>query len=116
MLSTMTKEGDAERTDREVLAPWIKFLWDTFRTVLETLRTNLRAVVPQRNFFFVVFVCLAFLRYESGCIHFGDIVFEADTMRKQLTELANGLKEVATKIAPEKKVGLGLKMSGSGTL
>ena len=40
MLSTMTKEGDAERTDREVLVPWIKFLWDTFRTVLDILRTN----------------------------------------------------------------------------
>ena len=38
-------------------------------------------------------------------------MFEADTMRKQLTELANGLKEVATKISPEKKVGLRLKMS-----
>lgn len=38
-------------------------------------------------------------------------MFEADTMRKQLTELANGLKEVATKIAPENKVGLRLKMS-----
>ncbi len=61
--------------------------------------------------FVVVFVCLAFWRYESGCIHFGDIVFEADTMRKQLTELANGLKEVAKKIAPENKVGLRLKMS-----
>ena len=29
MLSTMTKESDAERTDREVLVPWIKFLWDS---------------------------------------------------------------------------------------
>ena len=29
MLSTTTKESDAERNDREVLVPWIKFLWDS---------------------------------------------------------------------------------------
>ncbi len=44
-------------------------------------------------------------------------MFEADTMRKQLTELANGLKEVAKKIAPENKVGLRLSQGqGQGNL
>jgi hypothetical protein len=40
----------------------------------------------------------------TGCIHFGDIVFEADTMRKQLTDLATGLKDVVKQISPETKV------------
>ena len=40
MLSTMTDEGDVERSEREVLVPWLKFLWETYRSVLDILRTN----------------------------------------------------------------------------
>jgi len=40
MLSTMTDEGDCERSEREVLVPWLKFLWETYRSVLDILRTN----------------------------------------------------------------------------
>ena len=29
MLSTMTDEGDGDRSEREVLVPWLKFLWET---------------------------------------------------------------------------------------
>jgi len=42
--------------------------------------------------------------HMNGCIHFGDIVFEADTMRKQLTDLATGLKDVVKQISPETKL------------
>ena len=28
MLSTMTDEGDGDRSEREVLVPWLKFLWE----------------------------------------------------------------------------------------
>ena len=40
MLSTMTDEGDSERTDRELLVPWLKFVWEAYRSVLDILRTN----------------------------------------------------------------------------
>jgi len=37
MLSSMTEEGSKERTDREVVVPWLKFLWEIYRAVLELL-------------------------------------------------------------------------------
>ena len=37
MLSSMTDEGAKDRTDREVVVPWLKFLWETYRSVLELL-------------------------------------------------------------------------------
>ena len=37
MLSSMTEAGSKERTDREVVVPWLKFLWETYRAVLELL-------------------------------------------------------------------------------
>ena len=40
MMSTMTDNGDEERRDRAVVVPWLKFLWETYRTVLDILRTN----------------------------------------------------------------------------
>ena len=40
MLSSMTEEGDRDRTDREVVVPWLKFLWETYRAVLDLLHKN----------------------------------------------------------------------------
>lgn len=40
MLSTMTEEGEKERADREMVVPWLKFLWETYRAVLDILKTN----------------------------------------------------------------------------
>ena len=40
MLSTMTDEGDGDRSEREALVPWLKFLWETYRSVLDILKTN----------------------------------------------------------------------------
>jgi translation initiation factor 3 subunit A len=37
MLSSMTVEGAKERTDREVVIPWLRFLWESYRAVLELL-------------------------------------------------------------------------------
>jgi translation initiation factor 3 subunit A len=37
MLSSMTDEGSRDRTDREVMVPWLKFLWEIYRAVLELL-------------------------------------------------------------------------------
>lgn len=37
MLSSMTEEGAKDRTDREVVVPWLKFLWEIYRAILELL-------------------------------------------------------------------------------
>jgi translation initiation factor 3 subunit A len=37
MLSSMTEDGARDRTDREVVVPWLKFLWENYRAILELL-------------------------------------------------------------------------------
>lgn len=50
---------NAERTDRELVAPWFKFLWEAYRSCLEILRNNaklekLYAMVASRAFGFCI--------------------------------------------------------------
>ena len=40
MLSYVSGEKGKDRSDRETVTPWFKFLWETYRTVLEILRNN----------------------------------------------------------------------------
>ncbi|KAL3652093.1 Eukaryotic translation initiation factor 3 subunit A [Castilleja foliolosa] len=42
MLSYVTGEKGKDRSDRELVTPWFKFLWETYRTVLDVLRNNAR--------------------------------------------------------------------------
>ena len=37
MLSTMADASAKERTDKEVVVPWLRFMWETYRTVLDIL-------------------------------------------------------------------------------
>lgn len=37
MLSSMTEDGANDRTDREVVVPWLRFVWENYRAVLELL-------------------------------------------------------------------------------
>ena len=41
LLSTVSGEGAKERTDRVLLTPWVKFLWESYRNMLELLKNNL---------------------------------------------------------------------------
>lgn len=40
MMSTMTEEGEREREERKLLVPWLVFVWEAYRSVLDLLRTN----------------------------------------------------------------------------
>ncbi|XP_064383667.1 eukaryotic translation initiation factor 3 subunit A-like isoform X2 [Halichondria panicea] len=40
LLSTVSGEGAKERSDRVLLTPWVKFLWESYRNMLELLKNN----------------------------------------------------------------------------
>lgn len=40
MLSYVSGQKEKERSDRELVTPWFKYLWETYRTVIEILRNN----------------------------------------------------------------------------
>ena len=40
LLSTTTSESSRDRTDRNLVVPWLRFLWDAYRTVLDILKFN----------------------------------------------------------------------------
>ena len=59
MLKSVSAESDKDRSDRETVTPWFKFLWETYRTILEILRNNnklepLYAMTANRAFAFCV--------------------------------------------------------------
>ena len=42
MMNTVSQEETKERTDRQVVTPWLRFLWEAYRNALDTLRNNSR--------------------------------------------------------------------------
>jgi len=42
LLGAVSGDQNKDRTDRAVVTPWLKFLWESYRTALETLKNNAR--------------------------------------------------------------------------
>ena len=49
LLSTVSGEQAKDRTDRAIVTPWLKFLWETYRTVLEILKNNARLEIMYQS-------------------------------------------------------------------
>lgn len=40
LLSSVTTDDSTDRSNKEFFLPWLKFVWDSYRTILELLRNN----------------------------------------------------------------------------
>ena len=63
LLSTVSGEQSKDRTDRAIVTPWLKFLWETYRTVLEILKNNARLEIMYQSTAMLAFeFCQKFAR------------------------------------------------------
>lgn len=63
LLATVSGEQSRDRTDRAVVTPWLKFLWETYRTVLEILKNNARLEIMYQTTALQAFqFCLRYTR------------------------------------------------------
>jgi translation initiation factor 3 subunit A len=93
MLSTMTEEGGKERTDREVVVPWLKFLWEAYRAVLDILKTNTKLEHVYHN------TCIKAFHFCKTYARTTEFRRLCDTLRQHISNLQkHGATQAATRL------------------
>ena len=70
MLSFVSGEKGKDRSDKEVVTPWFKFLWETYRTVLEILKNNSKLeALYAVSYSLMSIVLFVFVEFTSYVIH-----------------------------------------------
>jgi translation initiation factor 3 subunit A len=56
LLGAVSGDQSKDRTDRALVTPWLKFLWESYRTALETLKNNARleAIYQVKSIFLAI--------------------------------------------------------------
>jgi len=81
MLSSMTEEGARDRTDREMVVPWLKFLWETYRATLDLLN---KSVKLEKTYHLTCHKAFKFCVEYSRALEFRRL---CDELRKHLINL-----------------------------
>ncbi|THU68699.1 hypothetical protein C4D60_Mb08t06610 [Musa balbisiana] len=75
MLSYVCAEKGKNRSDWEIVTPWLKFLWETYRTVLEILRNNSKLESP-----YALLTCMSngtvFSSVTKSLLHLSFVAFD----------------------------------------
>lgn len=84
LLSAVSSEVSQDRTDRVLLLPWVKFLWESYRQCLDLLRNNARTErlyhdIAQKAFQF----CIKFQRKTEFRKLCDNLHLHLDNLKKQ---------------------------------
>jgi translation initiation factor 3 subunit A len=68
LLRAVSGDQSKDRTDRALVTPWLRFLWEGYRNVLETLKNNARVEVIYQvsSFFLWRMLGLGFMKVPSS--------------------------------------------------
>ncbi|KAJ7872336.1 hypothetical protein B0H14DRAFT_2502774 [Mycena olivaceomarginata] len=82
LLGAVSGDQSKDRTDRALVTPWLKFLWESYRTSLETLKNNARLEVIYQT---IAQQAFAFCLTHSRKVEFRRL---CETLRLHLANVA----------------------------